>query len=235
MVLAREVLGVLRPRRAIADRLLETLLAADPRVARLDDGRWSLVTDAPESPTLESCRFAVVDVETTGGSPRRGDRVIEVAVATLVGDEVTLSYESLVNPGFAIPGEITGVTGITDALIAGAPSFVQLAGPLLQILNGAVFVAHNARFDWAFLTTELERAQSILLSGPRVCTVRLARKLVPELDHRNLDAVTYYFGIPDPARHRAAGDAVATAQVLRRLLGLARDRNIRTLAELSAL
>jgi DNA polymerase III subunit epsilon len=234
-VLAREVLGVLRPRRAIADRLLETLLSADPRVARLDDGRWSLVADAPESPLLEACRFAVVDVETTGGSPRRGDRVIEVAVAMLVGDEVSLAYESLVNPGFAIPGEITSVTGITETMIAGAPSFSQVAGHLLHALQGTVFVAHNARFDWAFLTTELERAQSILLSGPRLCTVRLARKLVPELDHRNLDAVTYHFGIVNQARHRAAGDAMATAHALRRLLGLAREKDLRTLAELSAL
>ena len=82
---------------------------------------------------------------------------------------------------------------------------------LLGILAGRVFVAHNARFDWGFVSAEVLRARDLALDGPRLCTVRLARRLLPHLPSRSLDSLSMYFGLENPARHRAAGDAYVTA------------------------
>ncbi len=233
LALARDVLGLAAPP-VIAERLAVALLGADPRIARLDDGRWTVVPAGATSPQLHSCTFAVVDVETTGGRPARGDRIVEVAVVLVRGGALELAYQSLVNPGTPLPRYVTSLTGISDAMVADRPSFGEVAADLLGALGGRVFVAHNARFDWAFLSAELKRACDRVLSGPRVCTVRLARRLIPELRSRGLDQVTQFLGIPVVNRHRAAGDALATASVLLRLLDLAEEAGARTLDDLAA-
>ncbi len=106
---------------------------------------------------------------------------------------------------------------------------------MLAALAGRVFVAHNARFDWSFLTAELKRVRDLALNGPRLCTVHLARRLVPGLRSCGLDSLTHWFGFQNPARHRAGGDALVTAQLLGRLLSLAREAGARTLADLALL
>src|SRR5437762_6662466 len=117
-------------------------------------------------------------------------------------------------------------------MLRDAPSFDDVVDDLLHVFSGSVFVAHNARFDWAFVTTEIERATGLLLQGPRVCTVRLARKLLPDLPRRNLDTVSYHFGIEIEGRHRATGDAVAAAKCLGKLLKLAEHNSARALNDL---
>ncbi len=165
------------------------------------------------------CRFVVVDVETTGTSPHSGDRVTEVAAVVMEGGQIEDAFQSLVNPGRPIPSFITSLTGITNAMVADAPSFRDIAGALAQILAARTFVAHNAPFDWGFLAMEFARAdQPEALSGPPLCTVRLARRLLAHLPRRNLDSVAWHYGIEIEGRHRALGDARATAQVLRGLL-----------------
>jgi DNA polymerase-3 subunit epsilon len=161
------------------------------------------------------------------------DRITEIAVATLAGDTVELAYDALVNPERPIPPFITALTSITDEMVRNRPTFDEVAGEVLTALSGRVFAAHNAPFDWRFVTTEVRRARGVLLDGPRVCTVRLARRLLPGLRSRGLDSVTNYFGIEVQGRHRAAGDALATARVLQRLLGLAADQGATTLDELA--
>jgi DNA polymerase-3 subunit epsilon len=229
------VLGIRRAGRVVADRLAAALLAADPRVTRDAAGCWVSAAAPADSPALETACFAVVDVETTGARPRGGDRVIEIAVAVVDGaapGSARLVVDSLVRGAAALPPAVTRLTGITPAMLAGAPTFAELAGGLLAALGGAVFVAHNAPFDWAFVAGELERTRGVLLAGPRVCTVRLARRLVPALERRTLDAVADYFGVTVAPRHRAGGDALGTARVLERLLGLAREAGARTVDDL---
>ena len=226
----RDVLGIAQANRHTADRIAMALLAPDPRFHRTQDGRWMLATPpAATSPTLEACRWAVVDVETTGVRAFRGDRIIEIAVALLDG---TVVFHSLVNPGIPVPQFVAGLTGIAEKDVRHAPPFEAIVDDLLKALEGCVFVAHNARFDWAFVTTEIERATGLLLQGPRVCTVRLARKLLPDLPRRNLDTVSYHFGIEIEGRHRATGDAVAAAKCLRQLLQLAQGNGAATLQDL---
>lgn len=233
--LCDDVLGLAGAPRAVAERIAVALLGPDPRVRQLPDGRWALVAEAQGSPLLDDCAFAVVDVETTGSRAVGGDRVTEVAVVVVQGARCEVVLDSLVNPGRPIPAVVSTVTGITDAMVRGAPGFTELAEPLLAALAGRVFVAHNARFDWAFLAAELRRARDLALDGPRLCTVRLSRRLVPGLPSCGLDTLTRWFGFENPARHRAGGDALVTARLLSRLLGFARDAGARTLADLTAL
>ena len=165
--------------------------------------------------------FVVVDVETTGTGPRYGDRVTEVAAVHVRGGVITPAFESLINPGRSIPGHITALTGISNAMVADAPRFEDIAGKLASHLAGRVFVAHNAAFDWGFLEAEFGRIATGALTGlvpSRLCTVRLARRFLRHLPRRNLDAVCWHYGVGNNGRHRAAGDAYATAQVLVRLL-----------------
>jgi DNA polymerase III epsilon subunit family exonuclease len=182
--------------------------------------------------TLEQARFAVVDVETTGMGPQRGGRILEVAVAILECGTVHLAFDALLDPGGPIPPWVTALTGITDGMAAGRPRFADLAADLRRTLEDGVFVAHNARFDWRALAAEWTAAGLGAPAGPPLCTIRLTRRLVPELRHRGLDAVAAFFGVANPARHRAFGDALTTARILRALLGRAAERGVETLEEL---
>src|SRR5206468_3069581 len=110
--------------------------------------------------------------------------------------------------------------------------FAEIAADFQRALKDAVFVAHNARFDWRFLSGECVGAGLSPPAGAPLCTVRLTRRLVPELRRRGLDDVAAFFSVDNPARHRAFGDALATAHVLRALLGRAVERGVRTLDEL---
>ncbi|HET7041810.1 MAG TPA: 3'-5' exonuclease, partial [Gemmatimonadales bacterium] len=233
--LAQGVLGMPNTPDAVADRLAAALLGSDPRVRKLDDGRWAGVASAGQSPMLDEVAFAVLDVETTGTRPSDDDRVTDVAVVLVQGTRRELVFESLVDPGRPIPSYITAMTGISDAMVAGAPTFDRIADELLGVLSGRVFTAHNARFDWGFIDAEVKRTRGLALVGSRMCTVKLARALLPELPSRGLDAMQEHFRIPNTARHRARGDALATAELLGRLLEMAHERNCRTLADVEAM
>lgn len=233
-VLAHEVMGLPAAPPAVATRLASALLGADPRVSQLADGRWALVPAASGSPSLDEVAFAVVDVETTG-MRADGHRVLEVGVVVVQGARREMVLDRLVDPGRPIPRAITSVTRITDADVRGAPTFHAIADDVLAALAGRVFVAHNARFDWSFLAAELRRTRGTILTGPQLCTARLARRLVPEAESCGLDWLTTWFGLENPARHRAGGDAWATAELLLRLMERARLDGARTLQDLDAL
>jgi DNA polymerase III subunit epsilon len=220
---------------AVAERLVQALLGADPRVRQLPDGRWALLAEAQASPLLEECAFAVVDVETTGMRAAGSDRVTEIAVVVLHGSRREVVFESLVNPGRSIPRAICAITNITDEMVRHAPTFAEVADQVMAALAGRVFVAHNARFDWGFVSAEIRRARDLALDGPRLCTVRLARRLVTEVRSCGLDNLSHHFGFENMARHRAAGDALVTAELLGHLLDRARERGIRTLQDLDLL
>ncbi|MEX0892080.1 MAG: exonuclease domain-containing protein [Gemmatimonadota bacterium] len=185
---------------------------------------------------LRELEYAVVDVETTGTSATRGHRVTEVAAVRVRGDGTVLDeFTTLVNPERPIPPFITRLTCITSAMVAGAPRFAAVQGELGRVLDGAVFVAHNAGFDWRFVNAELTRAGAPQLRTRQLCTVRLARQVVPEIPRRSLDALAHFFGIANDARHRAYGDARATATVLERLLERCLEREVETWGALETL
>jgi DNA polymerase III subunit epsilon len=231
----REVCQIAAVPSGLADHLAAALLAADSRFARTAAGVWVLaptevVVDTDRS--IDGLGYVVVDVETTGTRAMDGDRVMEVAVVEVRGGKVRVVFDSLINPERPIPGLISSLTNITPEMVRNAPVFADIASRLAAVLDGNVFVAHNAAFDWRFLSLEMQRATGRPLAGTRLCTVRMARRLVPGLRRRSLDAVTAFYGITITARHRAGGDAVATAEVLTRLLAAARDAGITTFDDL---
>jgi DNA polymerase III epsilon subunit family exonuclease len=226
------VLGLLGAPAAICDRVAIALLGADPRVRQLGDGRWGLVPEAQGSPLLDDCAFAVVDVETTGVRSGYGDRITEIAVAVVHGERREIVFETLVNPERPIPRAVCAITNITNEMVRHAPRFSEVAERLLAALAGRVFVAHNARFDWNFVSAELHRSRDLTLDGTRCCTVRLARRLVRGVRSCGLDNLCRFFGFHNEARHRAGGDALVTAELLCRLLLLAREEGARTLQDL---
>jgi DNA polymerase-3 subunit epsilon len=232
--LCHEIVGLPGAPPAVCDRVAIALLGADPRVRRMADGRWGLVPEAQGSPMLEDCAFAVVDVETTGMRAYGSDRITEIAVVVVHGGRREVVFDSLVNPGRPIPAAICSITNITNDMVRSAPSFAEVAEPVMAALAGRIFVAHNARFDWNFVCAEMRRARDLALDGPRLCTVRLARRLVKGIASCGLDSLQQWFGLENLARHRAVGDALVTAELLSRLLGLARDEGARTLQDLEA-
>ncbi len=233
--LCHDVLGLPGAPELICERIAVALLGADPRVRQLPDGCWGLVPEAQGSPLLDDCAFAVVDLETTGMRATGSDRITEIAVVVVHGDRREVIFESLVNPGRPIPAVVSAITRITNDMVCGAPTFAELADQLLAALAGRIFVAHNARFDWGFLCAELRRARALTLDGYRLCTVRLARRLVAGVRSCGLDNLSIHFGLENEARHRAGGDALVTAALLDRLLSLARAEGARTLQDLAAI
>ncbi len=184
---------------------------------------------------LRSLSYAVVDVETTGGSAYGSDRIMEVAVVHVREGIATTALDLLVDPQRSISPFVSRLTGIKWEMVHESPTFGDVAERVYETLHGHVFVAHNVRFDWRFLSAELRRWTNHSLHGRRLCTVKFARKLLPHLPRRNLGALAWYYEIPIVGRHRAGGDARATAQVLIRLLAEARRQDVDTWPQLQAL
>jgi DNA polymerase-3 subunit epsilon len=157
-------------------------------------------------------RLAVVDLETTGAHPVR-DRITEIAVLRIEDGRIVERWSSLVDPGVPIPATIQNFTGITDAMVADAPAFEQLAEPVQALLDDAVFVAHNARFDYGFLKNAFER-MGRRFDADVLCTVKLSRALYPQHHRHGLDALIERHGLTCTARHRAMGDAEVLWQFL---------------------
>jgi len=230
--LARRVLG-LNGHPGAAAAAVFAMLGGDDRFEVDGEGVWSLRGGArrPGSP-LSRLPYAVVDVETTGGRYEGGHRMTEVAVVEVRGGVVGDVFETLLQPGRAIPRRAVSLTGITGGMLAGAPTFDEVAEEVFRRISGRIFVAHNAGFDWGWLRAQLGDALGDVPEVERLCTISLARRLVPELRHRNLDALAEHFDIPVARRHRAGGDALATARVLLRLLDRAESLGIGDLRSL---
>lgn len=162
--------------------------------------------------------LAIVDVETTGTSPGY-DRIIEVGVLRIKDGTLVDTYSTLVDPERSVPCHIENLTGITNKDLSGAPTFGDIKGQLMQLLEGCVFVAHNARFDYGFLRNEFGR-EGIDFSASCLCTARLSRKLFPQEHRHGLDSIIRRFGIACQNRHRAFDDA----QVLWEFLDLLKER-----------
>lgn len=216
--IAREVMGM-EGNPGAASAAVFSLLGGDDRFHVDDQGLWSRRGGArrPGTP-LSRLGYAVVDVETTGGRYEAGHRITEVAVVEVRGGAVTDAFQTLVHPGRRVHPATVRLTGITNGMLVDAPAFDEVAEEVFRRIAGRVFVAHNATFDWGWVRAQLGDALGDVPEVKRLCTISLARRLVPELRRRNLDALADFFDIPIHERHRACGDALATARILLRLL-----------------
>jgi DNA polymerase-3 subunit epsilon len=165
---------------------------------------------------IDHTTFVVTDTETTG--THRGARVIELAAVKMRGGKVIDTFEQIINPGRSIPGPITRLTGITTGMVFDKPPADTVIPRYLEFLGDGILVAHNLSFDRRMLNGELQRMDRPKLSQRTLCTLRLARRLLYELPSKSLAALVRHYELSSSNRHRAPGDARATAEVLERLL-----------------
>ena len=162
--------------------------------------------------------YAVVDIETTGGSPKH-EKITEIAIIIHDGNSIVDEFVTLVNPEKYIPPHITALTGITNEMVADAPKFYEIAAKIVELTENKTFVAHNVGFDYGFIKNEF-RSLGYRYQRDQLCTVRLSRKLIPGLKSYGLGALCNELGIVNSNRHRAAGDASATVRLLEILMDL---------------
>ncbi|WP_230407004.1 exonuclease domain-containing protein [Pontibacter cellulosilyticus] len=176
--------------------------------------------------------YAIIDIETTGGQPSQ-DKITEIAIFIHDGHQVVDKYNTLINPQRPIPYFISQLTGITDEMVKDAPKFYEVAKEIVEFTNGKVFVAHNVRFDYSFIKKEFADL-GYTFQRKTLCTVRLSRSLIPGLPSYSLGKLCKSIDIPLKQRHRAIGDAEATAKLFDKLIKINRpivDGNMNMAAE----
>jgi DNA polymerase-3 subunit epsilon len=162
-------------------------------------------------------RIAIIDFETTGISPGMGDRATEVAIVISEGDRIVDRYQSLMNAGVYIPGFITQLTGITNAMVQAAPPAATVMAEAARFVGEVPMVAHNASFDRRFWQAELALCGQPALQ-PFACTVLLSRRLYPEAPSHKLGSLVDRFGLPRTGQaHRALADAEMATELLHRM------------------
>jgi DNA polymerase III epsilon subunit family exonuclease len=218
----------------LARSLLGEVVAEDARLAWRGDC-VALVEPLGADLPLERATYVVVDLETTGLRPGTA-RICEIGAVRVRELEFAGEFQTLVDPGVPIGAAIAALTGLRDAQLRGAPHPAVAVRRLLAFAEHAVLVAHNARFDLAFLDREAERLTGARLACPVVDTVGLARRLLAGRTPRaGLASLARFFGTTATPCHRALPDAQATAEILLHLLGLAQERGARTVADLAEL
>jgi len=211
--------------------LVSDLLANDPRFRIVDD-RVEVVTDDAELRLLNQAEFVVLDIEAMSIAAHT-PRIIDLAAYRVRAGIILDDFQTLINPGNPVSGFISALTGITNDMLSTAPAFAEVAHSWLDFAGDAVLVAHNATFDVPLLNQEIGRVfPGYRMRNAELCTVNLARRIVSSPDGHKLDSLATHFAIPIDQRHRAAGDARATAEILLRLLAEVKQYGVTTLAQL---
>jgi DNA polymerase III epsilon subunit family exonuclease len=228
---ARDLYALAHVPVGLARTLLAEIVESDARLS----WRGNAVTSsglAGADLLLEDAAYVVVDLETTGLSPGQS-RICEIGAARIERLEQAATFQTLVRPGERLPAAVAALTGLADAELRCAPPPGAAVRRFLAFAGDAVIVAHNARFDLAFLDREVDRLTGLRIAGPVVDTVWLARRLLAGRTSRcSLAALSHFFGTATRPCHRALPDAEATAEILLALIGLAQERGARTVAEL---
>jgi DNA polymerase III epsilon subunit family exonuclease len=215
----------------LAALVVADLVKDDHRLSLRDDLVVELSCEDPEARPLHETDFVVVDVETTGAKTPPS-RIMEVGAYRVKEGRIVAEFHSLVNPQIPIPPFIVRLTGISDAMVKEAPLFEDIAHAWLDFVDEAVLVAHNAQFDVRFLNHEIARVYpGRRMINTHLCTVKLSRRIFPGLLNYRLHTVAEHFTIPILNRHRAADDALATAEIFIRMLARLREYGARDLAD----
>ncbi|HYP02738.1 MAG TPA: exonuclease domain-containing protein [Pyrinomonadaceae bacterium] len=210
--------------------LVSDIIKDDWRLRITDKYEIELLCEDADCRALDETDYVVVDVETTGAKTPPA-RITEIGAYRVQSGRIVAEFQTLVNPQMPIPSFIVMLTGITDAMVKSAPLFAEVAQDLLTFIGKSVLVAHNAPFDVRFLNHEISRVfPGKRMFNAQLCTVSLSRRVVPGLVNHRLHTVAEHFAVPIKNRHRAAGDAEATAEVFLRLLDLLQQNGVRDLA-----
>jgi DNA polymerase III epsilon subunit family exonuclease len=211
---AEAVLQIPAPDPALATALVAELAREDWRLRVCEKtDQVELLCEDDDCRRLDESDFVVFDLETTG--PKTPPcRVMELGACRVSGGRIVAEFRTLVNPRTPIPPFITALTGISDQMVAGAPTFEEVAADWLTFAGAAVLVAPNAVFDVRFINHELSLVfPNRRMANAHLCTVSLARRLMPELKSFRLHALAAHFAVQHRVRHRAGDDARATAEV----------------------
>jgi DNA polymerase III epsilon subunit family exonuclease len=231
---ARRLFALRQAPVALARSLLADVVETDARLAWSGDA-VSLAEPPGAAILLEDATYVVVDLETTGLRPGQSG-ICEIGAVRLRGFEVEAEFETLVDPGQPIAAGASAVTVLRNEHLRGAPRPAEAVRSFLAFAGDAVLVAHNARFDLAFLDRETERLTGSRIGSPVVDTVRLARRLLAgRVAGFGLGQLAWFLGTAERPCHRALPDARATAELLLALIGLAQERGARTVADLTEL
>ena len=231
---ARRLFALRQAPVALARTLLADVVETDARLAWSGDA-VALAEPPGAKLLLENATYVVVDLETTGLTPGRSG-ICEIGAVRLRAFEVEAEFETLVDPGMPIAAGASAVTGLRNEQLRGAPGPAEAVGSFLAFAGDAVLVAHNARFDLAFLDRETERLTGSRIGSAVVDTVRLARTLLAgRVSRFGLAQLAWFFDTAERPCHRALPDARATSELLLALIGLAQERGARTVADLTAL
>jgi DNA polymerase III epsilon subunit family exonuclease len=227
---ARVLFALDRAPAELARSLLADVVDGDARLTWLGP-RVGLAGDGTRDIAIEDAEVVVFDLETTGLSARR-DRMCEIGAVRVRALEIADTFETYVNPGTALPLQIARLTGILERDLRRAPRPEIATRRFLAFAGDATLAAHNARFDVGFLDGEVERLSGRRVAAPVVDTVWLARRLLVRRSERfSLASLAHFFGTSTAPCHRALPDALATAEILLALLGLAQECGARTLAD----
>jgi DNA polymerase-3 subunit epsilon len=212
-------------------RFLETLLAGDSRfVWRSAEGKWAASDHQALAQPLDEATFIVLDLETTGiGSG--ASSIMEIGAVRVSRGRVVDELSQLVNPGVRLPPYVAKLTGIDDRMLRQQPQIRDVWPRVAEFLGDSVIVAHNASFDLAFLDAAATWFDGAPLSNARLCSLRLARRVLPGLQRSGIDALAAEFGIPIADRHRALGDARITAEIFFHLIEKLKANGIARLDE----
>jgi DNA polymerase III epsilon subunit family exonuclease len=211
------VMRIRRPIPELAVLLVADLIERDPRL-RLNGDTVELTEMGFDRRELGTTDFVVFDLETTGAKAPPC-RITEIGAYRVRNGEVTEEFQTLVNPQMPIPEFITRLTGISDAMVANAPLFSEIAHDFLNFIGDSILVAHNSGFDMRFLNHEVGRVfPEYRVANPCLCTVMLSRKLLPDILNHKLKTLAQHYSIALVNHHRASADAFATAHVFVKLL-----------------
>ena len=182
--------------------------------------------------TLEEAVYSVIDVETTGLSAR-SNRIIEIGIVKVKNLKIVDRYETLINPGTNIPSFITRLTGITNRDLFDAPHFEDVLEEIKEFLDDSIISGHNFSFDSSFLKYEFMRNGSEQLYNEQLCTMKLARRMFPDLRSKSLSSITRHLKLRNQSSHRALSDAEVTARALIKMIKqLKKDSKIESVGEL---
>ena len=225
------VMKIRRPDPYLARLLVTDLIVRDPRLT-LNGDTVELTADAYADRLLEDAEFVVFDLETTG-TKLPPARITEIGAYRVRNGRVLGKFHTLVNPEMAVPPFITRLTGIDDDMLRDAPLFADVAHELLEFIGDSILVAHNSGFDMRFLNYEIGRVfPDYRLANPCLCTVKLSRKLLPDIVNHKLKTVAEHYAIDLTNHHRAAADAHATAHIFVNLLTKLADQGVTDLGHL---
>ena len=202
----------------LAGLLVADLLRNDRRFNIIENNTIELQRDDWDTRLLKDLDFVVVDVEATGAKTPP-NRLIELGAYRIRGGRIVDRFLQLINPEIPIPRFVASLTGISNEMVKRAPVFADVAPMWLDFVSDSVLVAHNAPFDTSFLNHEISRVYpGHRMVNPHLCTVRLSRRVLPDIANHRLDTIADHFSIPIVSRHRAGSDALATAEIFLLLL-----------------